>query len=364
MYRACSTWQYEVIAHLIEKHWNGVRLGYLTGEKFSAFDDVWADRACWSVLKSHEGDQRYAARIADGRALAVYAYRDIRDVVFSLMHKRRVSFETLFRQGMIHQILVNDRFWRAQPGVLCQRYEELIADPVAAVEQIAAHLGLALGPGEAVAVAAEYSFQANQRRTETMGLRLRAEGVDLDDPTNVQYYDSRTLLHWNHMREGRPGNWRELATPRQRAILARLCDRWLAENGYQTDSREPAGVPKSSRLIARTTESTGQEFALAKAALACSLRCMALRYPRVARAVKRSLGMEVDYTVARPFGPTGPATEQTRIDPTAPEVPVRPHLLGSSPAEGRDDGVGVVDATSPGAAANSLERGPQARVGR
>src|SRR5271154_4730303 len=191
MYRACSTWQYEVIAHLIERHWNGLRLGYLTGEKFSAFDDVWADRACWSVLKSHEGDPRFASRIAEGRAVAVYAYRDIRDVVFSLMHQRRVPFDTLFRQGMIHQILVNDRFWTSQPGVLCQRYEALIADPVAGVEQLAAHLGLALAPGEAETVAGEYSFQANRQRTETMGRRLRAEGVDLDDPSNTLFYDPR-----------------------------------------------------------------------------------------------------------------------------------------------------------------------------
>jgi hypothetical protein len=333
MYRACSTWQYEIIAHLIEKHWNGVRLGYLTGEKFAAFDDVWADRACWSVLKSHEGDQRFAARIAEGRALAVYAYRDIRDVVFSLMHKRRVSFETLFRQGMIHQILVNDRFWTTQPGVLCQRYEELIADPVAGVEQLAGHLGLGLAPGEAAAVAAEYSFQANRQRTERMGLRLRAEGVDLDDPTNVQYYDSRTLLHWNHLREGRPGNWRDLATPRQRAILARLCDGWLARHGYETDTRERAAAPDRRRFLQRAVEWTGQERELAKANLACALRCAALRYPKVARTVKRSLGMEVEYTVARPFGPTGPVSEQTRIDPSAPEIPPPPYAASAAECE-------------------------------
>jgi hypothetical protein len=329
MYRACSTWQYEIIAHLIEKHWNGVRLGYLTGEKFAAFDDVWADRACWSVLKSHEGDQRFAVRIAEGRALAVYAYRDIRDVVFSLMHKRRVSFETLFQQGMIHQILVNDRFWASQPGVLCQRYEELIADPMAGVEQLAAHLGLGLASGEAAAVAAEYSFQANRQRAERMGLRLRAEGVDLDDPTNVQYYDAQTLLHWNHLREGRPGNWRDLATPRERAILARVCDRWLARHGYETDTRERGAVPDRRRLVEQASEWARQEVELAKASVACSLRCTALRYPKVARTVKRSLGMEVDYTVARPFGPTNPAIDQTRVDSLTSETPPPPHLASA-----------------------------------
>jgi hypothetical protein len=334
MYRACSTWQYEVIAHLIERHWNGQRLGYLTGEKFSEFDDVWADRACWCVLKSHEGDSRFASRISEGRALAVYAYRDIRDVVFSLMHKRRVPFETLFRQGMIHQILVNDRFWTSQPGVLCQRYESLIADPVAGVEQLAAHLGLSLAPGEAEGVAGEYSFQANRQRTETMGFRLRAEGVDLDDPSNTLFYDSRTLLHWNHLRQGRPGDWRTLASRRERAILARLCDRWLADHGYETDTRDRSAPREQTGLLARSIGLVQGEVAMAKAAIACSLRCATLRHPKVARAVKRGLGMEVDYTSARPIEGTAavPGT-QARVDVSEGDVPARPHVTSPTPRE-------------------------------
>ena len=45
----------------------------------------------WGVLKSHEGDRSFTRAIRDGRAVAVYAHRDVRDVVFSLMHKRGVS---------------------------------------------------------------------------------------------------------------------------------------------------------------------------------------------------------------------------------------------------------------------------------
>src|SRR3954453_335578 len=114
MYRACSTWQYEVIAHLLERHRAGRRLGYYTGEEFAAKYRKGHLDAGWGVLKSHEGDRSFTRAIKDGRALAVYAHRDVRDVVFSLMHKRGVSFEQLVRQGMIHQILVNDRFWSRQ----------------------------------------------------------------------------------------------------------------------------------------------------------------------------------------------------------------------------------------------------------
>ena len=35
MYRACSTWQYEVAAHLIEQYLGGQRLGYFTGEQYA-----------------------------------------------------------------------------------------------------------------------------------------------------------------------------------------------------------------------------------------------------------------------------------------------------------------------------------------
>jgi hypothetical protein len=344
MYRACSTWQYDVIAHLIEKHWGGIRLGYLTGERFTAFDDVWAGKPCWCVLKSHEGSTRFVSTLAEGRAVAVYAYRDIRDVVFSLMHKRRVSFETLYRQGMIHQILVNHRFWTSLPGVLCQRYEGLIANPVAGVEQLAAHLGLTLAPGEAEAVAQEYSFQANRQRMLRMGHHLRAEGIDLDDPRNVQYYDTHTLLHWNHMRDGRPGNWRELATPRQRAILARLCDRWLAENGYATDTCDPASAAgaQPGRGLSAVAGRLREEQEMARAWLACSLRCASMRYPRIARLVKRSLGIKIDRPPARPIETPAPTLVPSRCHRSESAVPPGPHVPTTAPSEpiSRGDHVG------------------------
>ena len=75
-----------------------------------------ADGGRGRVLKSHEGHRCFARELSSGQALAVYAYRDIRDVVFSLMHQRGLAFEELLRQGMIHQILVNDRFGGRNAG--------------------------------------------------------------------------------------------------------------------------------------------------------------------------------------------------------------------------------------------------------
>ena len=291
MYRACSTWQYEVIAHLLEKHRDGRRLGYLTGDQYAALG-VDEDRAGWRVLKSHEEHRSFAHALEEGKAVAVYAHRDVRDVVYSLMHKRQVSFEATLRAGMIHQVLANDRFWSGRGPAITQRYDRLIADPATGVAELAATLGLAIGDDEVNRVAAEYSFQANRERTKALGRSLQDGGVDLADPGVAQAHDGRTLLHWNHMREGRVGDWRDRATPRERAILARICGGWLAEHGY-----EPDDVRADGRI--------GRELAVARGAIACRLRTMTLRHPRLARTVKRLVGIRPDAPEAKPAAVPG-----------------------------------------------------------
>ena len=212
MYRACSTWQYEVAAHLIEHYLGGQRLGYLTGEQYAARSSRRCRRAPttrrgktsrWSVVKSHEGDRSFARALAEERAVAVYAYRDVREVVFSLMHKRGMTFEQLLRQGMIHQILANDRFWMAQPDVLVQRVRRLARRP---------------GPGRHRAGASSRDqTRRRARRPESppntptnrtrlapkrLRRRLQEAGVDLESAANAQICDPTTLLHWNHIRQG------------------------------------------------------------------------------------------------------------------------------------------------------------------
>jgi Sulfotransferase domain len=296
MYRACSTWQYEVVGHLIERHLRGERLGYLTGEayaaRFAPFSrrEVHADvgRRSWRVLKSHEGHRCFARALSSGQALAVYAYRDIRDVVFSLMHKRGLAFEELLRQGTIHQILVNDRFWRAQRRVLVQRYEELVADPVTAVVQLARHLGLGVTRREAAEIADDFSLESNQTRIEALRRRLENAGIDLTAPGNLQICDPVTLLHWNHLRPGGTGSWQTDSRLSQRVLLDRLCGTWLRANGYTSE-------PEAAALAEKAGYTSGvglrDDLALAVGRLASLLRRVAGHCPRTATRVRQLLGV-------------------------------------------------------------------------
>jgi hypothetical protein len=296
MYRACSTWQYEVVGHLIELHFEGRRLGYLTGEQYAGLIRSKAgERASspgtgWRAFKSHEGDRRFARALARGRARAVYAYRDIRDVVFSLMHKRGLTFERLLRQGMIHQVLANDRFWIRQPHVLVQRYDDILADPTTAVLALACHLGITLEPDEARRIAQEYSLESNKARTEALRRRLEQAGLDLNEAANSQICDASTLLHWNHVRSGGSGSWVGQATPRQRAILDRLCRRWLEARNYPiapVGTGLDPGVPWRPGLA----ESILVEVDLALGRLAFLVRAASQRFPRLADIAKRLLGL-------------------------------------------------------------------------
>jgi hypothetical protein len=235
MYRSGSTWQYGVAGHLLERHRAGQRLGFVSGDHYTPNPEPTPG---WRVLKAHDRHVYFTAALLDGRARALYSYRDLRDVCFSLMHKFRLPFaEVVKPDGLLRQCLVNDAFWRWQPHVLYQRYEDFVTDPAGGVAAIAAHLGITLEDGAAAAVAAEYSLAANQGRAVALADRLRDAGVDLDDPANAIRWDAATLLHWNHIRAGRVGDWRRLATRRQLARLAEVCGQWLIANGYETDGK-------------------------------------------------------------------------------------------------------------------------------
>jgi hypothetical protein len=292
MYRACSTWQYEVVGHLMEQNLRGERLGYVSGESYATMTAaadprrVLSPRRGWRVLKSHEGHRSFARALGSGQALAVYTYRDLREVVLSLRHKRATSFEALLRQGMIHQILANDRFWRAQPRVLVQRYEELIADPATAVVQLARHLGLGVTRREGAQIADEYSLRANQSRIDALRQRLLAAGIDLDDPENQQICDPVTLLHWNHLRPARSGSWQSEATPRERRLLARLCNSWLAANGYALEEMHCAALGAAGSSVSAAIQA---EIDLALGLCAAMLRSAAASTPRSALWIKRLL---------------------------------------------------------------------------
>jgi len=237
MYRSGSTWQYNVAAELYESQGRGERLGFLTAAGFAPRLDETIKPSEARLFKTHDTDPLFAAALASGKACGLYAYRDLRDVVFSMAHKLQRSVEHVMNDlKFVERCLENDRFWRQQPHVLVQRYQAITQAPALTVMEIASHLGVAVTLSQADDIATHNSHSANAARAETLTRQLRSTGVDLSSPTNALLYDPRTLLHWNHLREGATGLWRDLSTVEQRKALAALCGEWLIANGFEKDN--------------------------------------------------------------------------------------------------------------------------------
>jgi Sulfotransferase domain len=212
-------------------------------------------------------------------------------VVFSLMHKRGKTFEEVLRQGMIHQILANDRFWMSQPNVLVQRYDDLIAEPARGVSELADHLGICLPAGEAERIAVLYSQESNRARTLALQQKLEEAGVDLKSHGNTQICDPESLLHWNHMRQKGAASWRTAATERQIAILHRLCGWWLESRNYSLEGMSTIGRGSSSGGLRERFRS---EMDVAAGLANFLVRTTSLRFPKTARALKRMLGKSAE----------------------------------------------------------------------
>jgi hypothetical protein len=233
MYRACSTWQYLVASDLIEEYRQGRRLGFILPKHFNEANSPLYEG--WFTLKLHDGHEILAELLATSRAIALYSYRDLRDVAYSLMHKLAAGFDEV--PELAEMLLRNDTFWRSQPNTLIQRYETILQDFPAAVGQIARHLDLDVQQQELNKIAERYSLDANRARTEVLTKELVERGVDLADPQNSILRDPFTQLHWNHIRHGRAGSWPETASREHLRVLDEMFGTWLVEFGYETDHR-------------------------------------------------------------------------------------------------------------------------------
>ncbi len=284
MYRSCSTWQYEVAMEVLAHAENRKvqPLGYLTGPEYARIERAHRFDGLVRVFKGHEGHPSYTRAMFRGKAYGLYAHRDIRDVIFSLMHKRNQTFQEIVRTGMIHQILVNDRFWRAHPQVLVQKYDEIMASPADAVSEIAEFLRVEISRDIALQISDYYSREANIHRIAMLRGMLTEKGTDLSDTENAQLYDPSTLLHWNHIRP-QAESWQQKANAEERLIMQRMLGLWLDENGYAQDDLTDL---KSAHL-------TGKSWRLdtAQGLLRCHSREFSARYDRISRPIKRLLGL-------------------------------------------------------------------------
>jgi len=192
MRRACSTWQFHVASELL-----GVR-GFDAGTE----EPPEPKQGSVIVVKTHIAHREYEP-VLSGDARALYSYRDLRDVLYSWMFRVETDFEGGLAAS--REVLADDAFWRRQKNVLVQRYEEMVMAPGEAVGQIAHHLATPLSTEDAAALASRHSLEAMKRSKP------------------------------GHVRTGKVGSWKDVATPSERRRMGEVMQPWLLANGYTKD---------------------------------------------------------------------------------------------------------------------------------
>jgi hypothetical protein len=243
MYRSGSTWQYQVVNTILTTAGVPVTpLGFLDSGMFETFRKTKRESGRMYTMKTHEGHPSFRPVVEAGNAIVLYSYRDLRDVVFSMIEKAAWARGDLnhFRT-FLTSCLKSDEFWTGLRPEVIQRYETWVLDNRPVIRKIAQAVGVCQSEETTETIRQSFSFETNKHRITQIANQFSAQGMDLSDPKNALEYDPQSLLHWNHMRRGEVGEWQVKATVEEQAVLLEVCGPWLRARGYLLqDSHHPA----------------------------------------------------------------------------------------------------------------------------
>lgn len=211
MRRSASTFHYHLTRELLPDYTD---LGWITWQEFNPL------LGQNSILKCHPFIPDYSPLakhlFESGEAKAVYIYRDIRDVISSILRLEKDTGQSFISnlEDDINSILSTFYKWTSLKNVYISRYEQVVKYPIVEVLLLAQYLGVKITYRKAVQIARKYNPE-NQRKRQP-----------------ILEWDSSTTMHPYHIGTGEIGQWRHTLTPEQLEIVLSLAGNWLKELDY------------------------------------------------------------------------------------------------------------------------------------
>lgn len=182
------------------------------------------------IAKTHRYLPEAVELARAGEAQIVYTYRDLRDVVASIVTKYSIP-AFAFVHGGLDRLMDEYEAWTSIEGIYLAKYEAMIADLPAETSRLAKFLGVRLSKSQAQAIAEAHCLE--QQRT-----KIRRHAAD--DGSGRNRFHSKTLLHIDHIQGGGMGRHRETLSAPIVAALEWQSRRWMKVNGYRPQFSRPA----------------------------------------------------------------------------------------------------------------------------
>lgn len=232
MPRSGSTLQYQIVSELVEYDSKGARLGWQPPDKINDFiiqkED---DNKCFqgfNVLKTHVCTDVLKGRAIRNQAEIFYCYRDVRDVIVSQSRKFGKTIDELLDCNFLQSIIDQHKEWTSLPNIITSSYNDLRYNLYNELTRYAEILKLEVSLSARNHIFNQLSFD-NQKRN--LGASSLSSNSNLSSYKSDKY-DSRTLLHINHITDGGSGYWINELTNEQAQSIERVAKKWLANNNF------------------------------------------------------------------------------------------------------------------------------------
>jgi hypothetical protein len=227
MQRSGSTLQYNIAKDMVEALNIGEGLGYIEAQEFAPFSRKYLDAGKYYIIKSHAFIPEYQTLCKSNQALALYTYRDMRDVILSLMRINSTPFYKVLLGGAVQEMIQNDALWSSTNGTLRSKYEEFVNDLEGEAIRVARHLNITINKNLVDQIIQNNSMDA--QKTKIGGFNWE----NSEEDSRTAAYMPGTLLHSNHIQSGKIAEWKTAFSSGQIILIELLTYQWLAKNGYE-----------------------------------------------------------------------------------------------------------------------------------
>jgi len=236
MFRSGSTLQFQLISTLIERSSLGRRLEWRTPEDFAGLAEQLGDPSEMLVFKTHVCKHPMRIRLLDGRARAVAVHRDLRDVIVSGAHKDGISPTPDYCSEMTKGCLACYNGWPVCEAVRWWAYDRFVDETADCIMEMAEHIRVPCDLQTARQLAEEFSPERQRKRIDSA---IREGRMRPAIPGDKRLHAEGDLLHPNHVRDGRTGQWITDLSPDAVRAIETIAGAWLTSHGYRL-SLEPA----------------------------------------------------------------------------------------------------------------------------